>query len=78
MDFHILERPEGAMSATYIRNLVKEGNRDKFIFEQVKTGLSVEEANELFDIIARALSKASPTKSKRATKRKNLEELPHP
>ena len=70
LDFHILERPEGAMSATYIRNLVKYGNRDRFIFEQLKTGISVEEANELFDIIARALSKASPTKSKRATKRK--------
>jgi nicotinamide mononucleotide adenylyltransferase len=67
LDFHILERPEGAMSATYIRNLVKDGNRKRFIFEQVKTGLSVEGANELFDIIARALSKASPSKRKRAT-----------
>lgn len=76
LDFHILERPEGAMSATYIRNLVKDGNRDRFIFEQVKTGLSVEEANELFDIIARALSKASPTKSKRATATKRKGRTP--
>lgn len=75
LDFHILERPEGAMSATYIRNLVKDENKDKFIFEQVKTGLSVEGANELFDIIASALSKASPSKSKRgatATKRRAI------
>lgn len=73
LDFHILERPEGAMSATYIRNLVKDGNRDRFIFEQVKTGLSVEQSNELFDIIIRALNKVSPSKSKRgatATKRR--------
>ena len=77
LDFHILERPEGAMSATYIRNLVKYGNRDRFIFEQLKTGISVEEANELFDIIARALSKASPSKSKtRATSIKRKRKSP--
>lgn len=76
LDFHILERPEGAMSATYIRNLVKDGNRERFIFEQTKTGLSVEEANELFDIIAYALSKSSPTKSKRATATKRRARTP--
>lgn len=78
LDFHILERPKGAMSATFIRNLVKDGNRDGFISKQVKTGLSVEQANELFDIISRALSKASPSKHKRATatKRKKPRRTP--
>lgn len=76
LDFHILERPEGAMSATYIRNLVKDDNRDRFIFEQVKTGLSVEEANELFYIIALALSKESPSKRKKATATKRKRKSP--
>lgn len=76
LDFHILERPDCAMSATYIRNLVKDGKRERFIFEQLKTGISVEEANELFDIIARALSKASPSKPKRATATKRRARTP--
>jgi nicotinic acid mononucleotide adenylyltransferase len=39
MEIHGLDRPEGAMSATYIRQLALEGNLSQFRLEMEKTGL---------------------------------------
>lgn len=48
LDFEVLERPEGAMSATFIRSLVRDNNLRDFVKLQMAAGLSKDKAIELF------------------------------
>jgi hypothetical protein len=48
LDTISLARPEGAMSATYMRNLVLEGNSEEFIEATTASGLSKENASILY------------------------------
>jgi hypothetical protein len=43
-----LERPDGAMSATYMRGLIISGNKERFVEESMKNGLSEESALKLY------------------------------
>ena len=45
----VLARPEGAMSATFMRGLVTSGNKEDFIQEAQNNGLTLSDADELFD-----------------------------
>ena len=68
LNIEALSRPEGAMSATYIRNLVKDGKREEFIEEMKKTGIDDETSeriyNQLNTIFITAASKQKTKKNK--------------
>ena len=49
LEMVVLPRPEGAMSATFMRGLVTEGKKEEFIQASIANGLSDESANDLFD-----------------------------
>ena len=49
LEMVVLPRPEGAMSATFMRGLVTDGKKAEFIQAAVENGLSVENAEALFD-----------------------------
>jgi nicotinamide mononucleotide adenylyltransferase len=49
LEMVVLQRPEGAMSATFMRGLVTDGKREEFIRASIDNGLSGENANDLFD-----------------------------
>ena len=61
---HAVSRPEGAISATYIRGLVENNNEEQFMEEAAKTGLSPENSNMLYTLIQQGLQD-KPTESKR-------------
>jgi nicotinic acid mononucleotide adenylyltransferase len=65
-----LERPEGAISATYIRNLAIDGKEEDFLGEMEKVGISRERGMEVYLEIRKALS-TSELKKKNVTKKKN-------
>jgi len=66
LDINGLERPEGAISATYIRQLAIDGNWDEFKKEMFKTGLDEPTAFSLYNEIKEKMvsisKKASRTK----------------
>jgi len=64
-----LPRPEGAMSATQMRNLVKEGNRGEFIDKMREAGLDEEMGERLFVQLDQVFSAATATKTKRQRKK---------
>ena len=61
-----LERPEGAISATYVRNLAIDGKEDDFLGEMEKVGISHDRGMEVYSEIRKALSK-----KKNVTKKKH-------
>ena len=68
-----LSRPEGAMSATYIRKLATDGNFALFKEEMLKTGLNEESINELYNKIR---EKIIVRKGGRKTRRINRKYTP--
>jgi nicotinamide mononucleotide adenylyltransferase len=50
-----LDRPDGAMSATYMRGLIISGNEEKFVEESMKNGLSEESALILYKDLTNVL-----------------------
>ena len=50
-----LDRPDGAMSATYMRGLIISKNEEKFVEESMKNGLSEESALNLYGVLETAL-----------------------
>jgi len=85
LDFNVLARPKGAMSATQIRDLVRVNiaSFNKFVELQMETGLSKDKAIELFTNIQMSFlkpnpksksrkRKAQPRKGGRKTRRKKL------
>lgn len=66
-----LERPEGAISATYIRNLAIDGKEDDFLGEMENVGISRERGLEVYSEIRKALS-STQSKKKNVTKKKNM------
>jgi hypothetical protein len=62
-DFDVLPRPEGAMSATHMRNLVTDGSYEEFIAAVMDNGLNREDAEQLYADIDTALK---PTVKKTA------------
>lgn len=70
MEIHGLDRPEGAMSATYIRNLALQGNLYQFRLEMVKTGLDETSILNLYHEIREKLTVSPPKKKKGGTRRK--------
>jgi len=50
-----LDRPEGAMSATYMRGLVILENEKEFVDESMKNGLSKDSASELYKDLTNVL-----------------------
>ena len=50
-----LERPDGAMSATYMRGLIISGNEERFVEESMKNGLSEESALNLYKDLTNVL-----------------------
>lgn len=66
-----LERPEGAISATYIRNLVIDGKEGDFLKEMEKIGISAERGMEVYSEIRKALANTQ-SKKKNVTKKKKL------
>ena len=68
-----LERPEGAISATYIRQLAIDGNWDEFKNEMFKTGLDEPTAYSLYKQIKEKLVSKKPstrTRTKKSIKKK--------
>jgi len=70
MEIHGLDRPEGAMSATYIRNLALEGNLSQFRLEMEKTGLDESSMLNLYHEIREKLTVSPPKKKKGGGTRK--------
>ena len=56
MEIHGLDRPEGAMSATYIRQLALQGNLDLFRLEMEKTGMDETSILKLYHEIREKLT----------------------
>jgi len=75
MEIKGLDRPEGAMSATYIRQLALQGNLTQFRLEMEKTGLDETSILKLYQEIRENLTASLPKKKKGGTlkkgKRKN-------
>jgi hypothetical protein len=65
-----LERPEGAISATYIRQLAIDGNWDEFKNEMFKTGLDEPRAYSLYLQIKGKLVPIKKTRTKKGGRRK--------
>jgi nicotinic acid mononucleotide adenylyltransferase len=70
MEIHGLDRPEGAMSATYIRNLALQGNLDSFRLEMSKTGLDETSTLNLYNEIREKLKPSILKKKKGGSTRK--------
>jgi hypothetical protein len=71
-----LNRPEGAMSATYIRKLATDGNFELFKDEMLKTGLDEASIYQLYNeirekIVVRKGGKKTRRKYNRMTNKKN-------
>jgi nicotinic acid mononucleotide adenylyltransferase len=75
MEIKGLDRPEGAMSATYIRQLALQGNLTQFRLEMEKTGLDETSILKMYQEIRENLTASLPKKKKGGTlkkrKRKN-------
>jgi len=72
-----LERPEGAISATFVRGLAMEGNQEGFLEEMEKIGITRSRGEEVYLEIRRKLGD-SLKKSKKTTKtvkRKTLSKI---
>ena len=67
-----LERPEGAISATYIRQLAIDGNWDEFKKEMFKTGLDEPTAYSLYLQIKGKLVSKKPSRTKKGGRRKSI------
>lgn len=66
ISIHGIERPEGAMSATYIRQLALEGDYDSFRVEMEKTGLDSDATMKMYnEIREKILVPSSSLKRKR-------------
>jgi len=70
MEIHGLDRPEGAMSATYIRQLALEGNLSQFRLEMEKTGLDESSILNLYHEIREKLTVSPPKKKKGGTRKR--------
>jgi len=77
-DSDFLSRPEGAISATYMRELAYSGNWDEFLSIYLTTGLPEENVRAIYEgLRSMAAASASSTKKKgkskggRRTKRRN-------
>jgi len=64
-----LPRPEGAMSATKIRNAALSGNKSEFSSYYSEMGLSEEETNHIYDYIRENLTPPKPAKRSIFSKR---------
>jgi hypothetical protein len=64
-----LPRPEGAMSATKIRNAALFGNKSEFSSYYSEMGLSEEETNHIYDYIRENLNPPKPAKRSILSKR---------
>ena len=67
LEINPLERPEGAISATFVRGLAMEGNQDGFLEEMEKIGISRSQGEEVYLEIRRKLGE-SLKKSKKIGK----------
>jgi hypothetical protein len=52
-----LERPEGAISGTQMRQLIEAGNEEEFIEREMEAGLSREKAADMYKMLREYLSK---------------------
>ena len=67
---HGIERPEGAMSASYIRQLALEGDYDTFRVEMEKTGLDSDATLKMYNEIREKIAVSSSSSSSLKRKRK--------
>jgi len=65
-----LPRPEGAMSATAMRALVKEGNLEQFLEKMRETGLGDEQSERIFRTLHDKINTAKRTRKKGGKRRK--------
>lgn len=66
LEIVVLPRPEGAMSATFMRGLVSDGKKEEFIQASIDNGLSDENANDLFDELDYVMKIPSTAKRRKA------------
>ena len=66
LEMVVLPRPEGAMSATFMRGLVSDGKKEEFIQASIDNGLSEENANDLFDELDYIMKIPSTVKRRKA------------
>ena len=77
LEIIVLPRPEGGMSATFMRGLVSDGKRDDFVQASIDNGLTYDTANALYDEIESVMQPQSTSKrrkvkgGKRSSKRIN-------
>jgi len=73
---NIVDRPEGAMSATEMRGYVTSENKDMFVEKMLDTGLSKERIEELYEKLQKVLTAKAPveTKAPKSRKRKVTQE----
>jgi hypothetical protein len=73
MEIKGLNRPEGAMSATFIRQLALQGNLNQFRLEMEKTGLDETSILKLYqEIREKSNVKGGKTQKRRKGKRKTI------
>lgn len=66
LEMVVLPRPEGAMSATFMRGLVSDGKKVEFIEASIANGLSEENANDLFDELDYVMKTPATVKRRKA------------
>ena len=81
LEIIVLPRPEGGMSATFMRGLVSDGKIDDFVQASIDNGLTYDTTNALYDEIESVMQTQSTSKrrkvkggkrsSKRSSKRIN-------
>ena len=65
LEIIVLPRPEGGMSATFMRGLVSDGKRDDFVQASIDNGLTYDTANALYDEIESVMQTQSTSKRRK-------------
>jgi hypothetical protein len=68
----VLARPEGAMSATFMRGLVTSGNKEGFIQAVIQNGLSQIDADDLYEELKYEMTPVASKLKTPATKRRKV------
>jgi hypothetical protein len=70
VEINIVDRPEGAMSATEMRGYVTSENKDMFVEKMLDTGLSKERIEELYEKLHKVLTAQPQSQAPKSRKRK--------
>ena len=69
----VVERPEGAMSATFMRDLVSSGSKAEFMQAVIQNGLSQQDADDLYEELKYEMTRVVGKSKTPASKRRKVD-----